>query len=232
MKANLFNEAAETYDSVSDVQVLSAARLVEMIRGCLSSSDVESIVDIGCGTGNASLELMKYYSTAEYFLCDISPRMIEKAREKIARHCNVRYFVADAERRDFAERYSLGISNLAMQWFESIDAFLEKILKNCRYFAFSIPTDESFSSLDLSSALIYPPVEKIKRVCEKCGEPIEFSTKKFELQFENSFALARYFRKLGAAAHSSIKSPPRGKTTLDYEIFFAIVRRRGANKHD
>jgi malonyl-ACP O-methyltransferase BioC len=219
MKANLFNEASETYDSVSEVQVLSSAYLARMLKDSLAQSDAKSILDLGCGVGNTSLELMKIYPNADYILCDVSPNMIDKARAKIK---NARHIVADAEQYDFAEQYSLGVSNMAMQWFESIDVFLGKILKNCSYFAFSTLSDGSFHSLEST----YPSIEELKSVCEKHGRLIKFDVQKYDLQFENSFALARYFRKLGAAFHSHGKSPSREeKTTANYEIFFAIVSR-------
>ena len=53
-----FDKSADTYDSVAEVQKMSAADLVDLINlDC-----VTSILDIGCGTGNVSLELLKKLS--------------------------------------------------------------------------------------------------------------------------------------------------------------------------
>ncbi|MDR3151597.1 MAG: methyltransferase domain-containing protein, partial [Holosporaceae bacterium] len=127
-----FNEACKTYDSVADVHILSSAHLAGMLKELNLSPG--SVLDIGCGTGNTSAELIKAYPNAYYTICDLSENMVRHALLKIP---EARTIVGDAEKYNFMENYDLGISNLAMQWFESIDLFLEKILKNCHCFAFS-----------------------------------------------------------------------------------------------
>jgi malonyl-ACP O-methyltransferase BioC len=220
MKSTLFDKAADTYDSVADAQVSSSAYLAEMLNDFLSSSDAKTIIDIGCGTGNTSLELMRIYPNARYTLCDASKNMINKAKNKIG---VAHYIVADAEKYDFTEQYSLGVSNLAVQWFESIDDFLGKILANCRYFAFSTLTEGSLKGL---SGLTYLSVEEIKKICSNRGKLIKCATKRYDLQFENSFALARYFRKLGATIRPLKKTLSCDeKIILTYNVFFGIVCR-------
>jgi malonyl-ACP O-methyltransferase BioC len=217
-----FDGAYKTYDSVSEVHVLSSAHLAGMLKDTVSP---QTILDVGCGTGNTSAELMKLYPDAGYTLCDLSENMISQALLKIK---GARCIICDAENYDFTENYDLVVSNLAMQWFESIDAFLEKILKNCRCFAFSTLLDGSFSNcpnlLDNSG---YPPLEELKRICRKHGKLVKCETKRYDLSFETPFGLARYFKKLGAAYHSSKKNIPHSpngqEINLNYDLAFAIV---------
>jgi malonyl-ACP O-methyltransferase BioC len=226
-----FDAAARTYDSVSEVQILSSAYLVAMLKNLDRPSKMNKILDVGSGTGETSLELMKIYPEADYTLCDISENMIRNARLKIR---NASFIVDDAEKHNFIEKYDLGISNLALQWFESLDLFLKKILKNCEYFAFSTLLDESFYDYkkllrqhDISVP-DFPSIDEIKHICVKHGSIIECEIKKYSLWFENPFGLARYFRKLGASAYrgerSIISSLQGCPINLDYCIFFGIIR--------
>ena len=44
-----------------------------------------SILDIGCGAGNQTLNLLRVFPQAECTLLDISPAMLERARERVGR---------------------------------------------------------------------------------------------------------------------------------------------------
>jgi malonyl-ACP O-methyltransferase BioC len=221
-----FNEACKTYDSVADVHILSSAYLVSMFQEL--NLFPRSILDVGCGTGNTSAELVKIYPNADYTLCDLSENMVKHALQKII---GARAIVTDAEKYNFTENYDLGISNLAIQWFESIDLFLEKILKNCRCFAFSTLLDKSFcdyKNLIAGYATTnYPTAEELKYICQKYGL-IKYKTKRYDLIFENPFGLARYFRKLGVAQHSGEKNILRElegrEINLNYDLVFAILK--------
>ncbi|MDR1983175.1 MAG: methyltransferase domain-containing protein [Holosporaceae bacterium] len=226
-----FDSASETYDSVSEVQTLSSAHLVEMLKKSTLPLKIAKILDIGSGTGNTSLELMKVYPAAVYTLCDISENMIRRSRMKIK---SANYIVGDAERYNFTEKYHLAVSNLTMQWFESVDLFLEKILKNCEYFAFSTLLDESFYDYENLlrqygvSVSCYPSIDEIIRICQKRGQLMEYEVKRYDLLFDTPFGLVRYFKKLGAGARQykgNVVSLLRGhKIKLNYCVFFAIIK--------
>jgi len=183
-----------------------------------SKLSVHKIIDIGCGTGITSMQMRNVYPNAVYTLCDISENMIHKAKIKIP---NAQFMICDAEGYNFVEKYDLGVSNLAMQWFESMDFFLEKILKNCNHFAFSTLLDQSFCEFNNH----YPSLEELKNICEKHGTLIDFETKKYVLQFENAFGAARYLRKLGAAIHLK-RRPNAGPKSLIYDVSFAVIKSR------
>jgi malonyl-ACP O-methyltransferase BioC len=231
-----FAGAAETYDSVAEVQALSSAHLCEMIKATMISAPPGEILDIGCGTGITSLEAMKIYPGAKYTLCDISDEMIRESEKKIK---NAQFIVCDAEKYDFPGNRDLGISNLAVQWFESLDDFLGKILKHCRYFAFSTLTDGSFfdrkKKLENCGVFSeYPSSEELLNICRQHGFLRKYDTKRYNLQFETFRASCKYFKKLGATAnftgknHENLFAILRNKhaADLNYDVFFGIIERR------
>jgi malonyl-CoA O-methyltransferase len=220
-----FDKAAKTYDSVAQIHVLSSAYLISM----LESLDIrpQTILDIGCGTGNTSIELRKLYPYAEYTLCDVSKNMIDRAILKIP---NAKRIVCDAEKYNFSD-YDLAASNLAMQWFESIDEFLSNIMKKCRYFAFSTLLDKNFSDYrELFDERLsdYPSLQELKNIAEKHGKLLKCNTKRYDLSFETPFGAARYLRTLGAAPRSTSENITQKLSkcdvNLNYEIAFVILR--------
>jgi malonyl-ACP O-methyltransferase BioC len=220
-----FDNAAKTYDSVAQVHVLSSAKWVSMFRSF--NLHPKTILDIGCGTGNTSIEFKRLYPYAEYTLCDMSENMINQAVLKIP---NAKHIICDAEKYNFNEYYDLAISNLAMQWFESIDEFLGKILKKCRYFAFSTLLDKNFSDyreLFDEWPCNYPSLQELKNIVEKHGKLLKCHTKRHDLSFETPFGVARYLRTLGAAPCPSpqniAQKSDKHSINLNYEIAFIVV---------
>ncbi len=217
---NCFDHAANTYDSVASIQKLSATRLVKLVN----KDSFVSILDIGCGTGNTSLELYPKYPDAEYTFCDIAKNMLEIAAKKFPKP--VKQICCDAEHYEFEQYYDLAISNLSMQWFTDIKAFIQKIRKRSRLFAFSTLLNTSFASyqklFETPPTFKYPTTEEMLSITLQ-----QYAIQRYTIEFENFFGVAKYFRKLGAHVKSH-SNPPKliNKNTpikLDYDIFLAVV---------
>ncbi len=220
---NSFSAAAETYDSVAKIQVLSSHELVKLI----DFTDVLTVIDIGCGTGNTSLELYKKFPKANYTLCDISPKMLNVASQKFPKKSEV--LCCDAELFLFEKNYDLAISNLCIQWFEDLPKFVKKIKNHCENFAFSTLLNTSFERykvcFDHAPTFDYPSEEIL---LNEIGTVKKYKTVRYTLKFENFFAVARYFKKLGACLKSNEEKHPilitdKNPIILDYDVFFALV---------
>ncbi len=82
-KASFFDGIAEKWDGWEDLDAL-ARKLATGLEELGVGAD-ETVLDIGCGTGNLTLALLARLSTAGRVVAvDISPRMIETARRKVA----------------------------------------------------------------------------------------------------------------------------------------------------
>jgi len=85
--------AAHQYDAwAGGANVRAAERLGEFT----AVHDDERVLDIGCGTGLVTRSLDLSSSTLEHMAVDLSPDMINIARERAAPNGNVRYTVMDA----------------------------------------------------------------------------------------------------------------------------------------
>lgn len=71
-----------------------------LLAGVARVASARRILDLGTGTGRAALELAARYPDAEVTGVDLSPEMLDRAREKSDR---VRWVLADAARLPFAD---------------------------------------------------------------------------------------------------------------------------------
>lgn len=220
---NCFDNAAKTYDSVAEIQTISSKHLTDFA----TSKNISSILDIGCGTGNTALELFKKYPNAEFTLCDISPNMLRTASKKFPKE--IKMICCDAESYQFDKYYDLAVSNFSMQWFSSIPKFVEKMKNSCGEFVFSTLVNTSFERyknlFESPPTFAYPSAQQL---LDEIPQPKIFELTRYTLEFENFFAIARYFRKLGAYLKSDGQnSLPQnfdsGRIFLDYDVLFIKI---------
>ncbi len=218
--AEAFNNAAQTYNEVSWVQKSAAFELVSLIN----MDNVHSVLDIGCGTGYASLALHDRYPEAEYTLCDISENMLHVASDTFPKKINT--ICCNAEYYNFSY-YDIAISNLSIQWFSNQCEFIKRIKNQCSLFAFSTLLNTSFKCyrelFDVSPTHQYPSIDDLLEL----GNFKNYKTKTYIVKFSNFFSVIRYFKKLGAYTKSSgeASSLPLdfGPIVLTYDIFFGVL---------
>lgn len=120
-----FDRAAHTYDAAAVLQHEVGARLMERLD--LTTLTPARILDIGCGTGRATRELMRHYPGARVVAADFAPAMLREVRRRFwfrrpALVC------ADAAGLPFADAgFELVFSNLMLQWCDDLDASLREL---------------------------------------------------------------------------------------------------------
>jgi trans-aconitate methyltransferase len=82
----------------------------------------EKILDLGCGTGDLSYEISK--SGATVVGMDLSPEMIEKAREKYE---NIQFVIENGESFRTNEKYDAVFSNAALHWMKNAEKVVESV---------------------------------------------------------------------------------------------------------
>jgi ubiquinone/menaquinone biosynthesis C-methylase UbiE len=95
-RVKFFDGIADTWDGWEDLELLAE----KLSRGLseLGVARDETVLDVGCGTGNLTQALLGRLSErGRVVAIDISPEMIRKAREKVA-DSRVDWHVADALR--------------------------------------------------------------------------------------------------------------------------------------
>ncbi len=104
--------------------------LISNLSSCLSPDlNVENILDLGCGNGNATRRLMMRFPKARYTLVDASPEMIQLCRNRFA-GMDVAYFLGFFSQFEFKpSHYDLIIASFSFHHLESSDK--KQIFKEC-----------------------------------------------------------------------------------------------------
>lgn len=115
-----FSAASTTYDHVAALQRSVGLELLASIdTGKLTGT----VLDLGCGTGFLTGELLARSNHETTIALDIALPMLQTTQHKLAGRRDVLYVCADAERLPLAEHSLAGVfSNLALQWCSDLDA--------------------------------------------------------------------------------------------------------------
>lgn len=103
---------AEKYDSTHGPQIDVGLKLIETAN--IKAND--SILDIGCGTGNLTCELARLAHKGTVVGIDPSPEMFNKAKEISSSFDNILLMNIRAEEMKFKNDFDLVYSNSALQW--------------------------------------------------------------------------------------------------------------------
>ena len=113
--ASSFSRAAPTYDAAAILQKRVCAQLAALLD--VTPLNPNATLDLGCGTGLSTAELVARYPHADHLGLDLAEGMLTEARTRSA--CNgIRWMCADAEHLPLAAgSVDLVFSNLSLQWF-------------------------------------------------------------------------------------------------------------------
>jgi len=140
-------DRAEAYDDVADVQRAAAGNLARKIAA-EHDGPVDSILEIGCGTGFLTRAIAHEMAIAppRWIVSDIAPAMVERARQRGPAMAD--YRVIDGEAIDPAiGQFDLICSSLAFQWFNDLPraaAAMQAMLNPGGLFAFATMARGSF----------------------------------------------------------------------------------------
>jgi len=122
-----FDRAASGYDEAAVLQARVRAELLERLD--VVRLEPATVLDLGAGTGHASLALRRRYRRSQVVALDLSPGMLTEARRRQTLLWRFRRVCADAAALPLqASSVDLVFSNLMLQWCNEPDA----VLRECR----------------------------------------------------------------------------------------------------
>lgn len=124
-----FGAAAPTYEGAATAQRVAAARLAGLLEGIVAALPSGPVVEIGCGTGLFSRDLLRLCRGRRLWLTDLSPEMVHACRQRLgAGSADVGWAVLDGERLATARPCALVASAFAVHWFDDLETGLGRLV--------------------------------------------------------------------------------------------------------
>lgn len=182
-----FSNSVETYAEHAIVQKNVAEKLIVLIEK-FAGSNHEAVLEIGCGSGFLTRNMIHKFRIGTYYLNDISEKCMFRLLDEL-RHADSNIFSlpGDAELIDFPKNLSMIVSSSTFQWFEDFESFIFKayeFLSTNSYLIFSTYSSENFLEIRhlTGSGICYPDVNFILQ-----------SQKKFEILHSEKYSQILYF---------------------------------------
>lgn len=209
------------YNKNAIVQKRVALNLTKFIEKYKHEKKIDSVLEIGCGTGIFTryflnsfsirrLVLNDFYNTEEY-LKDISyETFIENNIEKI------NFF-----------KYELIISSSTLQWINNFEKLIEKISRSCNEFFFSIYLQGNLIEVKehFKISLSYFSFEDIQKILKKYFSEIKSYKETERINFDSPVDALKHLKNTGVtgfskASVSQIKKFKSNKLTYEVGYFY------------
>jgi len=156
--ANAFGQASQAYEQHARVQRCVAQTLARWALELTSPSHVTQGLEIGCGTGFLTREILDAFPNTAWTITDVSSDMLEACRNHPGTlpwlKDDTRFEVVDgefpSEGLKTETRFNLIVSNMTAQWFANLPAALERLLDLLQpdgWLLFSFPGPDNFSAV-------------------------------------------------------------------------------------
>ncbi len=239
-----FDQAAATYDEYSNVQREIARELGSRLAANVSQP--ERILEIGCGTGHLTRELIAHFPNADVLATDASQKMVDVARETLGTSGVVfRQWEADEKNSDLALGADLVVSSMAFQWLSDLRASAVDFAQQAKQFAMTIPIEGTFvdwvaahRQLGLKSGVREMlSREKVDEWLNQFPDHLvgECSIENYSVHFEKPITFVQSLRRIGANSPALNHSPvnlkrvfalfPRG-IDVQYTIAFIHIQQK------
>jgi len=205
-----FGSAALSYDGLATLQRKVGLELLD--RASLNGQVVDGLLlDIGCGTGFLTQQLMSLCRAEQVVAVDIALAMLEVTRDKLKSSDKVRYICADAEQLPLMEgSVDSIVSNLALQWCqnlkETFNGFKQVLGQNGRLY-FSTFGPQTLKELKSSWAEVddyrhvnsFYSLSELETFLQNAGfTDISIESKIYQAHYSSVFELMRELKGIGA----------------------------------
>ncbi|MES9969428.1 MAG: malonyl-ACP O-methyltransferase BioC [Candidatus Thiodiazotropha sp.] len=216
-----FSRAAPHYDEVAELQREIGKRMLERLTYIRHQPGV--VLDVGAGTGEATLALKKRYKQARTIALDFAMPMLHRARKRGGWLRRPICVCGDAEQLPLADQsVDMIFSNAALQWCNDLQGTFSEFLRVLRpngmllFSTFGPDTlkelRDSWSQVDGHTHVSpFPDMHDVGDAMMRAGlaEPV-VDVDRMQLSYPDVPSLMRDLKTLGA--HNVTRNRPRGLT--------------------
>ena len=220
-----FNKHYNVYEKYSLAQKQVAKNLLDyMGKSNIFNTQINSIFEIGCGTGVFTREYRKYFLHSDLILNDIF---------------DVREFIKDIDYNIFIQenieeldipKSDLVVSSSVFQWIKDKDSLIRNIAENTDNLCFSSYVSgnliEIKNHFDIS--LDYLNIEEFKEILKKYFSSVKSYNETIKLDFEDPMSVLKHLKYTGVTGFqkTSISKIKTFKDNiLTYEVAYFICKK-------
>ena len=220
-----FNKHYNVYEKYSLAQKQVAKNLLDyMGKSNIFDTQINSIFEIGCGTGIFTKEYRKYFLHSDLILNDIF---------------DVREFIKDIDYNIFIQenieeldipKSDLVVSSSVFQWIKDKDSLIRNIAENTDNLCFSSYVSgnliEIKNHFDIS--LDYLNIEEFKEILKKYFSSVKSYSETIKLDFEDPMAVLKHLKYTGVTGFqkTSISKIKTFKDNiLTYKVAYFICQK-------
>lgn len=239
-----FNRAALTYDAHAVIQPDIGKKLIALLNQYTFKSDF--IIDLGCGTGTVTKNLIEKYAYKQFFAIDIADTLLLQAKDKLALY-DINIHSNDFESFSYdGILFDLIFSNMALHWSSNLQNTFNHIAQQSSHhgiIAFSLPLTGTLTELETLSINAFYSSKSVLKLLKNAGLKIlETHYASYVLPFDSWIAALKSIKGIGAnyilqQNHASLRgkglsnrllvtlSEINTAITLTYQVGFFIVRK-------
>ena len=220
-----FNKHYNEYEKYSLAQKQVAKNLLDyMGKSNIFNTQINSIFEIGCGTGIFTKEYRKYFLHSDLILNDIF---------------DVREFIKDIDYNIFIQenieeldipKSDLVVSSSVFQWIKDKDSLIKNIAENTDNLCFSSYVSgnliEIKNHFDIS--LDYLNIEEFKEILKKYFSSVKSYSETIKLDFEDPMSVLKHLKYTGVTGFqkTSISKIKTFKDNiLTYKVAYFICKK-------
>lgn len=192
---NRFEKSMETYRQNAVVQKHTAVKLVSELKKI--KSYFPSILELGCGAGILTEQIVKKIRFDKYFANDLTGKSKNYVSEFVPE-----FVFYEGNAKKVRQKVDLIASNALFQWFKNLDEISDICKNNLNkdgILAFSTFSPENFREVrDLTGiSLEYKTAEELKTIFKKNFDILHVEEFEKVLSFENPLELLAHFKFTG-----------------------------------
>ncbi|MCH7296260.1 malonyl-ACP O-methyltransferase BioC [Acinetobacter higginsii] len=222
--AQRFAKAGQSYVEHAVVQKQISAQLFEYLKE-YCPQNLDSVLEIGCGSGNLTYLCESYFQVEQLFLNDL----YADVDQHFLNFKYVNWLIGDVEQLTLPQSLDAVISSSALQWMLDLPALLQRIyaaLKPNAFFGFSTFGPDNLTEIKqlTGQGLTYVDLESLKRQLEQQGfEILLIQQEHKQIYFDHPKSVLQHLKATGVTAtaqsHRWTKQSLQ-QFYLDYQQFY------------
>ncbi len=242
-----FSRFPEEYNNIAETQKKVAAKIANLIaqEQVLNSSPVD-ILEIGCGTGFLTKDLMTRFPKANFTVTDISPAMLSFCKNSMPPVKSANFAICDITTDTPGGMFDIITSSLAFQWIEDMRTLAKNLcshLKPGGSLIFSTLTEGTFANIAdiFKKQMLDFPMPKLVTASElttitSCFQKTSINEEIFTETYDSIKDFLNHIHHVGAgnatgehipvsALRKIIREEKNNQLTVEYNVAFIECRK-------